>query len=45
VDFSLKQDPLDKGHLIIIIKPSKPSQLKPAVVNSSPGAANTRLPE
>jgi len=38
VDFSLKEDPLDKGHLIIIMKPLKPSQLKPAVVNSSPAA-------
>ena len=42
VDFSLKEDPLDKGHLIIIMKPSKSSPLKPAVENFSPAGPKAR---
>ena len=42
VDFSLKEDPLDKGHLIMIMKPAKSSPLKPAVGSPSPAGPKAR---
>ena len=43
VDFSLKENPLDKGHLIIIMKPVQSSPLQPAGENSLPAAAKFGL--
>ena len=41
VDFSLKEDLLDKGHLIVIIKPSRSAQQKGAAGTSATTAAKT----
>ena len=41
VDFSLKENPLDKGHLIIILKPSLSSPQKRAVETSPPAASKS----
>jgi len=41
VDFSLKEDLLDKGHLIVIIKPSRSAQQKGAAGTSATTASKT----
>jgi hypothetical protein len=45
IDFSLKQDPLDKGHLIILMKPSLSSPQKRAAEASPPAASKVLSPE
>jgi hypothetical protein len=45
VDFSLREDPLDKGHLVIIMKLVKPAPLNPAVVNTPPRSIQRQAPE
>lgn len=41
VDFSIKENPLDKGHLIIIMQPAKSSQLQTAFENTPTATAQT----
>ena len=43
VDFSLKEDPLDKGHLVVSLTPAKATPQKPATENS-PAALPQPLP-